>query len=224
MADDKEPRDDEALGPTEPGRDRAGDEPLGATEPGVDQAGAELETGDVRTGGGTGAVGGGGSGAGDDDVGTGMGSGGGGVDVGSGIVSALDVDAEQQRSGRLSLNHEYSTGDMREYGTGGGDVGIGGDVSPHGGMHEPAASRDDVAHDDARFKQYEIVEEGGYLEHEGFPPEYAEIEDEDEPTALGETDPDDEVDRHEDGLLRRVADPDDEPYADVRDEGELFGT
>ena len=32
----------------------------------------------------------------------------------------------------------------------------------------------------------EIVDEGGYLERSGFPPEYGEIEDEDEPTYLDE--------------------------------------
>lgn len=145
------------------------------------------------------------------------------VDASSGIVSALDVSEEQQLSGRLFLNHRYSTGDMSEYGTGGGDVGIGGDVSPHGEMHDPQASRRDVADADARFRQYEITDEGGYLEREGFLPEYDQIEHEDEQTYLDEEDTGNEADGHEEELLWRVADPDDDSI-DIEDDDDLFGT
>ena len=112
-------------------------------------------------------------------------------------------DEAQQRSGRLALNRDSSTGDLREYGTGGGDVGIGGDVTPHGEQHDPAATREDIERADARFARDETSDEGGYLEREGsFPPEYDEIEDEDEPSYLDGDDPDREADPHEEELRR----------------------
>ena len=134
--------------------------------------------GDVRTGGGTGHIGGGASGAGDDDVGTGMGTGGGsGVGVSSGVVSAGEVSREQMASGRLVLNRDYSTGDTAEAGTGGGDVGIGGDVSPHGRLHEVDESAFEVQERDEDLAAREGVDEGGYLEKEGeFPPEQEDYE------------------------------------------------
>ena len=199
-----------------------GEVPHAGREPAGDEL-DELASGDVRTGGGTGWVGGGEGGAGDDDVGTGMGSGGGGVDVGSGIVSALDIDEEQQRSGRLSLNREYSTGDLQEYGTGGGDVGIGGDVTPHGEQHDAADTAADVERADMRFREREIADEGGYLEHSGFPPEYAQIEEEDEPTYLDENEHTEQLTSHERAEIDEVTDEDD-PFIHVEDDDELFGT
>ena len=130
----------------------------------------------------------------------------------------------QQRSGRLALNRDYSTGDLREYGTGGGDVGIGGDVTPHGEQHDPEATAEDIERADARFAQYETSDEGGYLEREGsFPPEYPEIEEEDEPSYLDQDVPEREADAHDEELRRLVSDADDKSI-EVRDDDELFGT
>jgi hypothetical protein len=47
-----------------------------------------------------------------------------------------------------------------EYGTGGGDVGIGGDVSPHGAMHDAAARASDVEEDDSLVGGSEITRQG----------------------------------------------------------------
>jgi hypothetical protein len=173
-------------------------------------------SGDPRTGGGTGQAGAGDSGAGDDDIGTGMLPGGAGVDMAAGVVSSAELSEEEHERGPV-LNHPYGTGDAYEYGTGGGDVGIGGDVTPHGQQHDPTASAHDVAESDDRFKDAEIVDEGGYLERSGFPEEWPDATDE----AESEDDPFPEAESlHRAQPERAVSEPD-EPFADVRDEDDI---
>jgi hypothetical protein len=112
------------------------------------------------------------------------------------------------------LNHPYSTGDAQEYGTGGGDVGIGGDVSPHGELHDVSETEHDVAAAGERFAPDETVDEAGYLELSGFPEEWPDGTEE----AESEDDPSPEADSFPVVDLQREVNEPDEPFADVRDE------
>lgn len=65
--------------------------------------------------------------------------------------------------GQYEGSYEESgvTTDTRDdYGTGGGDVGIGGDVSPHGAMHDAAATAPDVDEDEDLMTGAQLTRQG----------------------------------------------------------------
>ncbi len=108
------------------------------------------------------------------------------------------------------------TTDMRDsFGTGGGDVGIGGDVSPHGAMHDVVASEAEVRQDDDLVGGSELSRQGMAERAEDFElvsddlaaqgVDQAWVRDE----GSGNDDPHSEFT------------DEDEPYVDVRDEDEL---
>ena len=102
-----------------------------------------------------------------------------------------------------------------EYGTGGGDVGIGGDVSPRGVMHDVAAPETEVRQDDELVAGSDQTREGVAERAEDLDLVSDDIEDQ----GIDEAWPrDEELD--EDDARASFDDPD-APATDVRDEDEL---